>query len=147
LAKQDDFIGVQNYARAIWNAQGQVQPPADTPHNQMGTEIYPASLAGAVRYAHEATGRPVMVTEHGIGIEDDAVRAKFIPEALAGLQQAIADGVPVLGYVHWTLADNFEWVFGFKHKYGLCSIDRATFARTPKPSAAVLGAIAKRNAV
>lgn len=147
LAKQDDFIGVQNYARAIWNAQGQVQPPADTPRNQMGTEIYPASLAGAVRYAHEATGRPVMVTEHGIGIEDDAVRAKFIPEALAGLQQAIAEGVPVLGYVHWTLADNFEWVFGFKHKYGLCSVDRATFARTPKPSAAVLGAIARRNAV
>lgn len=147
LAKQDDFIGVQNYARAIWNAEGQVQPPADVPRNQMGTEIYPASLAGAVRYAHEATGRPVMVTEHGIGIEDDAVRAKFIPEALAGLQQAIADGVPVLGYVHWTLADNFEWVFGFKHKYGLCSVDRATFARTPKPSAAVLGTIAKRNAV
>lgn len=147
LAKQDDFIGVQNYARAVWNAQGQVQPPADTPRSQMGIEIYPASLAGAVRYAHEATGRPVMVTEHGIGIEDDAVRARFIPEALAGLQQAIADGVPVLGYVHWTLADNFEWVFGFKHKYGLCSVDRATFARTPKPSAAVLGAIAKRNAV
>ncbi|MFC0685739.1 glycoside hydrolase family 1 protein [Novosphingobium clariflavum] len=147
LAKQDDFIGVQNYARAIWNAQGQVQPPADVPRSQMGVEIYPASLAGAVRYAHEATGRPVMVTEHGIGIEDDAVRAKFIPEALAGLQQAIADGVPVLGYVHWTLADNFEWVFGFKHKYGLCSVDRTTFARTPKPSAAVLGAIAKRNAV
>lgn len=147
LAKQDDFIGVQNYARAIWNAQGQVQPPADVPRSQMGVEIYPASLAGAVRYAHEATGRPVMVTEHGIGIEDDAVRAKFIPEALAGLQQVIADGVPVLGYVHWTLADNFEWVFGFKHKYGLCSVDRATFARTPKPSAAVLGAIAKRNAV
>lgn len=147
LAKQDDFIGVQNYARAIWNAQGQVQPPADVPRSQMGVEIYPASLAGAVRYAHEATGRPVMVTEHGIGIEDDAVRAKFIPEALSGLQQAIADGVPVLGYVHWTLADNFEWVFGFKHKYGLCSVDRATFARTPKPSAAVLAAIAKRNAV
>jgi beta-glucosidase len=55
------------------------------------------------------------------------------------------EGVQVLGYCHWTLMDNFEWVFGYKPRYGLVAVDRATFKRTPKPSAAVYGAIARRN--
>jgi beta-glucosidase len=147
LAKADDFVGVQNYARTVWTADGPLPAPKDAVLNTMGTEVYAPSLAGAVRYVHEATGRPVMVTEHGVGIEDDAVRSGFIPEALAALQAEIARGVPVLGYVHWTLADNFEWIFGYSHKFGLCSVDRGTFARTPKPSATVLGNIARHNAV
>jgi beta-glucosidase len=59
----------------------------------------------------------------------------------------MAEGVPVKGYIHWSLLDNFEWVSGYKVHYGLCSVDRTTFKRTPKPSAHVLGAIARRNAV
>ena len=55
------------------------------------------------------------------------------------------DGVPVNGYLHWSLLDNFEWVSGYKHQYGLVAVDRTTFKRTPKPSAAVLGAIARAN--
>ena len=46
------------------------------------------------------------------------------------------DGVPVLGYCHWSLLDNFEWIFGYKPKFGLVSVDPQSFARTPKPSAA-----------
>lgn len=147
LAKEDDFVGVQNYARAVWTSTGQLPPPAGAVLSQMGSEVYAPSLAGAVRYVHEATGRPVMITEHGVGTNDDTVRAKFIPEALAGLHDVMAKGVPVLGYVHWTLADNFEWIFGYSRKFGLCSVDRSTFKRTPKPSAAVLRGIASRNAV
>jgi beta-glucosidase len=63
------------------------------------------------------------------------------------LHEAIAKGIPVLGYFHWSLMDNFEWDQGFKIKYGLCSVDRTTFRRTPKPSATVLGDIARRNAI
>lgn len=147
LAKADDFIGVQNYERAIWDAKGRVAPPPGSTLNWSGTEIWPGSLAGAVRYAHAATGRPVLVSEHGVGTEDDRVRAAFIPAALAGLKQAIDDGVPVLGYCHWSLIDNFEWIFGYKPKFGLASFDPVTFVRTPKPSAAVYGAIAKANAL
>ncbi|MFN3457394.1 MAG: family 1 glycosylhydrolase [Novosphingobium sp.] len=147
LAKADDFIGVQNYERALWDAKGRIAPPPGSTLNWSGTEIWPGSLAGAVRYAHAATGRPVLVSEHGVGTDDDRVRAAFIPAALAGLKQAIDDGVPVLGYCHWSLIDNFEWIFGYKPKFGLASVDPVTFARTPKPSAAVYGAIAKANAL
>jgi beta-glucosidase len=87
------------------------------------------------------------VTEHGVGIDDDSVRARFIPEALAELKNVMDDGVPVLGYVHWTLLDNFEWTSGYGPKFGLVAVDRQTFERRSKPSATVLGDIARRNAL
>ena len=146
-ARGDDFVGVQNYERSIWNADGRLPALKGAPTNDMGSEIYPPSLAGAVRYAHAVAGVPVIVTEHGINAADDALRARFIPAALADLKKAIDDGVPVKGYMHWSLIDNFEWVFGYKPKYGLHNVDPVTFRRTAKPSAAVLGAIARRNAV
>lgn len=145
--KGDDFVGVQNYARAEYTATGTLPPPKGVPISEMGVEVHAPSLAGAVRYAHEATGIPVMVTEHGVGIKDDAVRAKFIPDSLVELRKVMASGVPVLGYVHWSLLDNFEWIFGFNKHFGLYEVDFKTFKRTPKPSAAVLAAIAKANGV
>jgi beta-glucosidase len=75
------------------------------------------------------------------------VRARLIPAALVELKKAMNEGVPVLGYLHWSLLDNFEWIFGYKYKYGLVSVDRKTFVRTPKPSAKVYSAIARKNGV
>jgi beta-glucosidase len=146
--KGDDFIGVQNYERNIWDAKGKMQPPAGGPRNFRGAEVYAPSLAGAVRYAHQATGIPVFVTEHGVGTNDDTVRAALIPAALRELKAAMDDGVPVKGYLHWSLLDNYEWGAGFDDgRFGLCAVDRTTWKRTPKPSAAVYGAIARRNAL
>lgn len=147
IAKSDDFVGVQNYERAIWGPKGPLKPPPNAKRNSGGGEIYPPSLAGAVRYAHAATGAPVLITEHGLGTDDDSLRADFIRASLVDLQQAVVDGVPVKGYLHWSLLDNFEWVFGYARRYGLAAVDRETFRRTPKPSFAVLGEIARRNAV
>lgn len=147
VAKGDDFLGVQNYERALWGPQGRLPAPADAVRNWSGSEVYAPSLAGAVRYAHQATGVPILVSEHGVGTDDDTVRAALIPAALRDLKHAIDDGVPVMGYCHWSLIDNFEWVFGYRPKFGLASYDPVTFARTPKPSAAVLGSIARANRV
>jgi beta-glucosidase len=144
-AKEDDFLGVQNYERVLWDAKGKVAPPAGSILNFSGSEVYAPSLAGAVRYAHKATGVPIMVTEHGVGTDDDAVRAALIPAALKELQLAMDEGIPVKGYIHWSLLDNYEWIFGYKPHFGLASVDRTTFKRTPKPSAKILGAIAKNN--
>ncbi|MDE1914863.1 MAG: glycoside hydrolase family 1 protein [Sphingomonadales bacterium] len=146
-ARSNDFVGVQNYERAVWNDKGRLPAPTNAETNDAGSEVYPASLAGAVRYAHEVSGVPVIVTEHGINSADDTKRARLIPAALAELKRAMEDGVPVLGYVHWSLVDNFEWVFGYKPKFGLHALDRTTFKRIAKPSAAVLGGIARRNSI
>ena len=139
LARGDDFVGVQNYERVVYGPDGPLPAPEGTVLNEMGSPVEPASLEGAVRYAHEATGRPVLVTEHGVGTEDDAVRLAFLEPSLDGLAHAAADGVPVLGYFHWTHLDNFEWIGGYGPKLGLHAVDRTTFERTPKASAAEYG--------
>ena len=136
LARDDDFIGVQNYERIRYGEGGQLPPPDGLPLNEMGSAVEPESLAGAVRYTYEVAQVPIFVTEHGVGTADDAVRVTFIEPSLNGLAGAMADGVPVIGYLHWTLMDNFEWVGGYGSQLGLHEVDRVTFVRTAKPSAA-----------
>lgn len=147
LAREDDFLGVQNYERVPFDGNGIVKAAAGADTNLMGTEVEPLSLAGAVRYGHEVAGVPVLVTEHGMGTPDDTLRAAFIEPSLRGLLDVMDDGVPVLGYCHWSLLDNFEWIFGYAFQYGLHEVDRTTFVRTPKPSAGVYAAIAEAHAV
>jgi beta-glucosidase len=136
-AKTGDFVGVQNYGRQRLNDKGAMSPPAGAELTDSGEEFYPDSLNGAIAYAHAATGKPVVVTENGIDTVDDARRARYVPLAIAGMRRAMAAGAPVLGYVHWSLLDNFEWLFGFGPKYGLVEVDRETFKRKVKPSARV----------
>lgn len=147
LARQDDFIGVQNYETIWFDGDGVVPPAPGTPLTGLGSAIAPRSLYGAVSYAHAMSGVPVLVTEHGLENADDRLRAEFIPQALAGLRDAMDEGVPVLGYVYWSLLDNFEWIFGYTKFYGLHAVDRVTFERTPKPSAAVYAGIVRDNAI
>ncbi|WP_121183272.1 family 1 glycosylhydrolase [Nocardiopsis sp. Huas11] len=115
---------MQNYERVVHGPEGPVPPEPGAAVNDMGTAVEPASLAGAVTYAHQVAGVPVLVSEHGIAAEDDDLRAAFIEPSLAGLAEEIERGVPVLGYCHWTLMDNFEWVAGYHSKLGLHSVDR-----------------------
>jgi beta-glucosidase len=107
----------------------------------------PEALRNAVEYIYAQTKKPVFVTENGIETGSDQRRIWYIEGALAGLQEAIEKGVPVLGYLHWSLLDNFEWTRGYAPKFGLVAVDRTTFQRTPKPSAKHLGAVAHSNAL
>ena len=143
----DDYIGVQAYTRTRIGLDGlPMDPDPDGPTVEaMGYEYWPQSLEAAIRHAIDVTGNPVYVTENGIGIDDDATRIRFVTEALEGLGRCLADGLDVRGYTYWSLLDNFEWADGYKPRFGLVSVDRETFERTPKPSAAWLGALARDN--
>ena len=58
-------------------------------------------------------GKPIFITENGIADATDTKRARFLLDHLAVLHRAIQEGIPVVGYCHWSLMDNFEWIEGF----------------------------------
>lgn len=145
----DDFVGVQTYTRARVGADGIAAPEEGVPTTQMGYEYWPDALEATVRRAAEVTGGgvPVLVTENGVGTGDDAARVAYVQRALAGLHRCIDDGIDVRGYFYWSLLDNFEWLLGYGPTFGLVAVDRETFERRPKPSAAWYGRIARDNAL
>ena len=141
--KGDDFVGVQSYTRTRVGPNGPLPPTERV--LPMRYEYWPQALAACVREASRETGCPILVTENGIGTEDDAERIRYTDEALKGLLGCIRDGIDVRGYIHWSLMDNFEWLEGYRPKFGIVSVDRKTFRRTPKPSALHLGDLARTN--
>ena len=145
----DDFLGVQVYTRMLIGPEGWAGYEDGVPVLDMGYEFYPASLGNCLRRAWAYTGGalPLLVTENGIGTIDDEQRIDYVRQALAGVLDAIAEGIDVRGYTYWSLLDNFEWAFGYKPRFGIVSVDRETFARRAKPSAAWLASVAAANAL
>ncbi len=159
LARQDDFIGVQTYTRFRYGPDGPRSPGndwSDTTRElyetdettQMGYEFYPQALGGAIRRAHRSCpGVPILVTESGIATGNDEKRIAYIDRALREVLACIGQGIDVRGYMYWSLLDNFEWALGYAPTFGLVGVDRQTFARHPRPSAAWLGSVARARAV
>ena len=146
--RDDDFLGVQTYTRVRCGAGGLVSPDPGARLTQMGYEFWPEALAACLRRAATmAPGVPLLVTENGIGTDDDAERIEYVERALRGVLACLTDGLDVRGYVYWSLLDNFEWAFGYRPKFGLVAVDRETQARHAKPSAAWLGSVARANAL
>ena len=86
---------------------------------------------------------PIMITENGCAINDgpdadgrvpDERRISYTSTHVAALAEAIAAGVDVRGYFHWSLLDNFEWAAGYAPRFGLVHVDFDTQVRTPKDS-------------
>ena len=138
----DDFLGVQNYTRTVYGPAGQLPASQGAELTQMEYEFYPQALAHVLRQVHRDFPGDLIVTENGIATADDTRRVAFLQEALAGVQACLTDGLPIRGYFHWSLLDNFEWQKGFSMTFGLIAVDRATQKRTPKPSLAFLGSFA-----
>jgi beta-glucosidase len=143
----DDFVGVQTYTRILLGPNGLVPAPNSAERTQMGYEFYPEALEHTIRLAAKVSGCPVLVTENGIGTEEDTRRIEYARRALEGVARCLADGIDVRGYIHWSMMDNYEWFEGYRPKFGLVEVNRETQARKPKPSAYWLGDIARRNAL
>jgi len=143
----DDFIGVQTYSRTRVGPEGQLGPEEGVVVLPMGYEYYPEALAATIRRAAEVTGLPVLVTENGIGTDDDAARIAYVRTALEGVLDCIDEGIEVLGYTYWSLLDNFEWAFGYGPRFGIVDVDRTTQERRVKASGDWLGGVARANAL
>lgn len=146
-ASRSDFLGIQAYTRARVGKSGDLGPEPGVELSQMGYEFWPEALEQCVRYANARVNVPIYITENGTSSEDDTRRVEYIRRALLGLSNCLADGIDVRGYIHWSLLDNFEWIMGYRPKFGLVSVNRDTQERTVKPSAFYLGEIARRNSL
>ena len=143
LAGTFDYLGVNYYTRefVIGHLRGPehyaATAPPGLPRNDMGWEIYPEGLYRLLmRYA--TYGWPLFVTENGIADNQGDRRADFIRAHIYALDRARAEGVDVIGYLYWSLMDNFEWSHGYRGRFGLFSIDFAFDpALTRRPTAAV----------
>ncbi|BDP43938.1 beta-glucosidase (plasmid) [Deinococcus aetherius] len=145
-----DFLGA-NIDNGQTIRAGEDGVPQDVPHPQgIGRNLYawpvtPASLYWGRRLLQERYGLPIVVTENGTSTGDwvnldgqvrDFARIDFLRRYLLELRRAMADGVDVRAYFHWSWMDNFEWQEGYKQRFGLVHVDYATQKRTPKASAA-----------
>ena len=139
-ADADDFIGVQSYNRLTTGPAGYAPTPPEAAADAWARDSNPDVLAAVIREVHRDCRAPILVTENGINTTDDALRVRHLTATLAHLA-AVRRTIPVLGYIHWSLLDNFEWGSGYRPRFGLYACDRTTFARTPKPSAAAYRAL------
>lgn len=114
------------------------------PKNDMGWDIYPKGLYFVLKEL-KRYNKPIYITENGIADRKDTKRLQYIKDHLRWAHQAIAEGVDLRGYLHWSLLDNFEWAEGYKEKFGLVGIDHDTKERTVKRSALGYKKIAESN--
>ena len=120
--------------------------PAVQGCTDVGWAIQPSGLRDGLDIA-ASYGKPLWVTENGIADASDDNRAAYTVRQLAVLQHAIADGIDVRGYIHWSLIDNLEWAKGYAPKFGLYSFDPVTLERTAKPSLAIIRQIPLDNGI
>ena len=114
--------------------------------NSLDWLIYPEGIFLALEKL-KRYNLDILITENGITIEDDRQRWDFIREHLAFVQKAIESGVRVIGYIYWSLVDNFEWDKGFGPRFGLIEIDYATLKRSIRQSALNFAGVCKDNRI
>jgi beta-glucosidase len=165
IASPLDFVGINvyvpnRYVRAIGAPPGYEFIPFSKSHPRMASPwhiIGPEALYWAPRHlARLWNVKDIFITENGCGAADepaadgniyDSDRIMFLRNYLTQLQRATAEGVPVRGYFHWSLMDNFEWSGGYGTRFGLIYVDYATQRRTPKLSASFYREVIARNEV
>jgi len=147
-----DFIGVNYYTRSLVEAEGLSlrsllldvckNNHSQLKKNSLGWDIYPEGLLHLLLKLRKYH-LPVFILENGICTEDDTLRREFIYEHLKHIHLAIEKGAWVMGYVYWSLLDNYEWDKGYSPRFGLIQVDYATYKRTIRPSAIDFSQICK----
>lgn len=146
IAQPLDWLGLNYYSRAVVSAAGpwDVQQ-SGLPLTDMGWEVYPQGLTELLlRLKRDYAVPPLVITENGGAFADatwadgelaDDDRCSYLSQHIGAVGDALAAGVPMAGYMVWSLMDNFEWASGYAKRFGIVHVDYATLARTPKRSA------------
>lgn len=153
-----DFCGVNYYFRMSlrfsWRCVSRLfididSIPEGVEQSEMGWQIWPQGFGPVLDEVWQRFGKPIYITENGIADAEDRHRAHYLVRHLSELHSAIERGIPVKGYFHWSLLDNFEWREGFAKKFGLIEVDHTDpeLARSLRQSAKLYARIIEANAI
>ncbi|MBI2602197.1 MAG: family 1 glycosylhydrolase [Deltaproteobacteria bacterium] len=153
LKGTQDFIGINYYRRSVVQYMAKppfidIEGPGSNPVADNGWEIYPEGIAQVIEEtSRRFPAKHQFITENGIADKtaDDDRRTQYLKDHLMHVSRMIEQGHPVVGYCFWTLADNFEWLDGYKTCFGLCETDRTTLTRRPRRSAETFRSIVAAN--
>lgn len=120
-----DYLGIDYYwALSLDNLTGILSVVGQWTVRPSPDGIYDA----LVTYSRRFPGLPLFVVENGMATDDgaprpyDYTRADYIRDHVYWIQRAMADGVGVIGYSYWSLADNYEWG-SYRSRFGLYRVD------------------------
>ncbi len=145
ISQPVDFYGVNiYYSQAEENPNGYVENDyIGCPRTQMGWPVTPEALYWGPKFLFERYGKPILISENGMASHDwvqldgkvhDPGRIDYMKRYLRELHRAMQDGTEVMGYMYWSIMDNFEWADGYDKRFGLVYVDYRTQERTIKDS-------------
>lgn len=143
VRRQSDFLAV-NYYFANRFFGYRVHNSELNPVNDLGWDMQPDKLQHLLKDVAARYRLPIMITENGLADASDAHRKWWLMETIRAMNEALQHGVPLVGYLHWSLLDNFEWDKGYWPKFGLIEVNRETMQRTVRPSARWFGAVVRK---
>eukprot|EP00475_Leptophrys_vorax_P013649 TRINITY_DN20018_c0_g1_i1.p1 TRINITY_DN20018_c0_g1~~TRINITY_DN20018_c0_g1_i1.p1 ORF type:complete len:645 (-),score=-1.66 TRINITY_DN20018_c0_g1_i1:133-2034(-) len=148
-----DFCGLNYYGQEFMSLAG-MQSVAEEEFSEAGRAVYPDGfyrilMAFHRRYSSRHPQLRYIVTENGFADAGDSIRRPYVIEHLLAMHAAMEEGMPIDGYFHWTISDNWEWADGYCPKFGLADVDRSSdnLTRTLRPSFALFSEIVKSRQV
>ncbi len=143
FARHSDFLGLNYYqSQRLLGTRIHNSEAAD--YSDVNWMVAPGDLQYVLEHWSRRYRKPIMITENGIADEQDTLRQNWIQQTILAMQQAMKEGVELIGYLHWSLTDNFEWGYGHWPRFGLAAIDYKTGERTLRPSAQWFGRVIKK---
>jgi beta-glucosidase/6-phospho-beta-glucosidase/beta-galactosidase len=136
ISEHLDFMGLNYYGvEKLSGIQIKLDPKVE--YSDSGRGISPYGLYHVVKRLEKRYGHlklPYIITENGIADATDKIRPLYLIQHLKVIERLMKEGVTFLGYIHWTLTDNFEWTDGYCPKFGLVGVDRTSMKRLKRDS-------------
>jgi beta-glucosidase len=132
-----DLIGVNYYYSQVASVRRFILRPhgeQSSNYTQNGWLIDPEGLHAVLLAVHNRYGKPIVITENGIGTQSEQKKIRYYREHVNQMRRAMEDGVDIRGYFVWTLTDNYEWAEGYAANFGLSHINKKAMSLDIEPS-------------
>lgn len=149
ISQPIDFLGINYYTGSVSRYEkgasmfDHERVDQGYEKTDIGWNVYPEGFYKILTAIHQQYGDvPIYITENGSCYNDEPIngtvaddgRIRYLEKHLTALHRAITSGVPIKGYMTWSLLDNFEWAEGYNMRFGLVHVNYRTLVRTPKES-------------